>query len=245
MWWRSGPDANKTRPHLFFFCISNHNLILNSYGDTHHSSWTKRTSFVMRTGTTKRSTTLEICSISKIRKSLKLLRFFLGSLEARAPPWWNPPINQSCHLRVSDPSNNQPQPQIKLHSSCWSWRIPAAHCCLPGGTRSLYGSPPLTMLFMLLWCLWLWSQAPSHSVFGIINVDLLLHISTHRRPSCPIVGPWAAPSPWRVCWWQSRSAGAQRRTEQTSFTASRWCAWVWQGWQIAMWIVRALMIGPP
>ncbi len=47
-------------PMLGYFCISNHNLILNSYGDTHHSSWTKRTSFVtqMSSRTTKRRTTL-------------------------------------------------------------------------------------------------------------------------------------------------------------------------------------------
>ena len=41
--------------------VSNHNLILNSCGDTHHSSWTKRTSSFapqMRSRTTKRRTTL-------------------------------------------------------------------------------------------------------------------------------------------------------------------------------------------
>jgi hypothetical protein len=29
-----GPDATETRPHLGVFCISDHNLILHSYGDT-------------------------------------------------------------------------------------------------------------------------------------------------------------------------------------------------------------------
>jgi hypothetical protein len=35
MRWPAGPDANETRPHLgiFLHIISNHNLILNSYGD--------------------------------------------------------------------------------------------------------------------------------------------------------------------------------------------------------------------
>ena len=50
----------KLDPILGYFCISNHNQKLNDYGDMHHSSWKKRTSFVtqMRSGTTKRRTTL-------------------------------------------------------------------------------------------------------------------------------------------------------------------------------------------
>ena len=45
-----------------YFCISNHNLILSSYGETHHSSWTKRTSFgtQMRSSTTKRRSLLAL-----------------------------------------------------------------------------------------------------------------------------------------------------------------------------------------
>ena len=50
----------KLDPIWGYFCISNHNPILNSYGDTRHSSLTKKTSFVMqmRPVTTKRRTTL-------------------------------------------------------------------------------------------------------------------------------------------------------------------------------------------
>jgi len=46
--------------------------------------------------------------------------------------------------------------------------------CLPGGTSSLFGPPPLTMLSVLLclWCLWLSSVATSHSFFGLIKVAL-------------------------------------------------------------------------
>ncbi len=64
--WVGHPDPKllKLDPIWFYFCISNHNIILNinSYGDTHHSSWTKRNSFVtqMRPVTTKRRTTLEM-----------------------------------------------------------------------------------------------------------------------------------------------------------------------------------------
>ena len=37
--------AADTLPIWGYFCLSNHNLILNSYGDTHHSSWTKKTRY--------------------------------------------------------------------------------------------------------------------------------------------------------------------------------------------------------
>ena len=55
----------KLDPIWVYFCISNHNLILNSYGDIHHSSWTKRTGFVtqMRTGRTKLRTTLGMVEV--------------------------------------------------------------------------------------------------------------------------------------------------------------------------------------
>jgi hypothetical protein len=62
--WVGHPDPTliKLDPIWVYFCISNHNIILNSYGDTHHSSWTKRNSFVtqMRPVTTKRRTTLDM-----------------------------------------------------------------------------------------------------------------------------------------------------------------------------------------
>ncbi len=106
----------------------------------------------------------------------KLLQPFCSSLKARAPPWWNPLIlESSVSPRQSAPSNNLPE--VKLPSPCQ--RTLAAHYCLPGGTSFLFGSPPLTMLTMLLWCLWLLSQPPSCSIFGSINVAPLPHIAAH------------------------------------------------------------------
>ncbi len=74
--------------------------------------------------------------IQNFRIKPKHLQPFCGSLKARAPPWWNPPIFESCvSPRLSTPSNNWHG--VKLHSSCQ--RTPTAHCCLPGGTSSLFG----------------------------------------------------------------------------------------------------------
>ena len=77
MRWPFGPDANETRPQLGLFCISNHNLIFNSYGDTHHSSGTKRTTFVTQkhTSTTKRRLTLVCISFSVSRDTFVSLLF--------------------------------------------------------------------------------------------------------------------------------------------------------------------------
>ena len=86
---------------------------------------------------------------------LKLLQPILGALKARAPPWQNLPIMQSCvSPRLSAPSNNPPG--VKLLPSCQ--RTLATHHCLPGDISSLLGAPLLTMLYMLLLCLWLFGQ---------------------------------------------------------------------------------------
>ena len=57
----------------------------------------------------------------------------------------------------------------------------------PGDTSSLFGPPPLTMLSVLLWCLWLLSYATSCSIFGLIKVAPLPHIDVHLRQSHLIV----------------------------------------------------------
>ena len=118
--------------------------------------------------------------IQKIRIKPKLLWLFLGSLKARAPPWWFLPKIQSC--LSSTPSNTSNNPLgVKLQQSCL--RPLTSHYCLPGGfsSSSLFGPPPLTMLSLLLWCLWLSSSATSHSVYCLIKVFPLPHI--HWRPS--------------------------------------------------------------
>ncbi len=94
-----------------------------------------------------------------------------------------------CISETNPPSNNWPGD--KLHSSCR--KTPTAHCCLPGGASSLFGSPPLTMLSVLLWCLWLFSQPPSCSVFGSINVALLLTLPPIDAHGVPLCDPWQCP----------------------------------------------------
>ena len=121
----------------------------------------------------------------QIRIKPKLHRLFLGSPKARASPspWWALPIIQSClPPRLSAPSNNPPQ--VKLSLSCQ--RTPDAHYFLPGGTSTLFGSPPLTMLYVLVWCLWLLSFASLCLLFLSITFHTYC---LHDIPSLVVITP--------------------------------------------------------
>jgi hypothetical protein len=129
------------------FCISDHNLILDSCGDTHHSSWTNRTNFVtqMRSGTTKRRKTLEVWYLLWVQvvpgsiPGMDLLPCVLGA-------WYN------CH----------PIPQnwpfcpvfwVRVQSPEWTfltWVLGAWYSCHTGhhvrsSQRRLWCSPSLSL----------------------------------------------------------------------------------------------------
>jgi len=71
---------------------------------------------------------------------LKLLWLFLGSLKARAPPWWNPPIIGSCLSPRLRPPIEYP-PVVKVSSTCW--------CRLPGVLVPALGLTPLACFFLI------------------------------------------------------------------------------------------------
>jgi hypothetical protein len=102
---------------------------------------------------------------------------------------------RSPNLRA--PSNNPPG--VKLLPSCRSTL--ATHYCLPGGTCSLFGVPPLTMLYVLLWCSGLFAL---HSLSPLLALLRLLHcIALLLPPIAPIAYhlalSWLDPTPTKRC----------------------------------------------
>ena len=134
---------------------------------------------------------------------LKHLRLILGSLKARAPPWWNPPTIQSFLSPRLQPTIEYP-PGVELPSTCW--RVLATYSCLLGGTSSLSGTHSIAcfpLLSLALCCVLLPS---SHGIYGLVIAPFYPQFMvlpgsplSHHRPSARSLQPTLQPrceNPW-------------------------------------------------